>query len=117
MTPPRIPEKAVQAQIVRFLRQIGGAVYVLGTVRRRADSHFGTMQTPGLPDLIAFAGRWCVFIEVKAKDGRRSDAQDAFAAHCAAHGCEYVCGGLDEVLAWARDKRIVDVTDYRLHGE
>lgn len=52
----RVPEKAVQAQIVHLLRSIGANVYVLGTTRRKGD-HQGTMQTPGIPDLYVFLPR------------------------------------------------------------
>lgn len=49
----RLPEKAVQQQIVHLLRSLGAHVYEIGTRRRRQD-YPGTMQSPGIPDLVAF---------------------------------------------------------------
>jgi hypothetical protein len=53
MTECRVPERVQQAHIIRLVRTIGGVVYVLGTVRRRGD-YQGTMQTPGISDLLVF---------------------------------------------------------------
>jgi hypothetical protein len=106
--PPALLEKHVQRQIVDYLRLIGAEVYVLGTVRRKGD-HPGTMQTPGIPDLWAFipakggnvgCGLW---IEVKRPGGRRSPQQDHFRGMCKFKRQPYVCGTLDDVLAWMRD--------------
>jgi hypothetical protein len=100
------PERTAQGHIVRLLRSLGAAVYVLGTVRRRDDAHHGTMQTPGIPDLYAIlprrggGTRQTLWVEVKAARGRRSPAQDTFAAHVATAPCDYVCGGLPDVVAY-----------------
>ncbi len=110
--PARVPEKAVQAHIVQLLRSIGGQVYVMGTTRRRGD-FAGTMQTPGIPDLMAFLpardcphpapaarGRVFLFVEVKARGGRLRPEQLAFAEGCVAAGVPHVVGDLDAVIAW-----------------
>ena len=46
-------EKHVQADIVKLLESVGAAVYKIGTTRKKGD-HQGTMQTAGIPDLLAF---------------------------------------------------------------
>ena len=97
-------EKAEQANIVQLLRSIGSAVYVLGTRRPRGE-YQGTCQTPGIPDLFVFLptlGNVCrsVWIEVKAADGRLSDAQTAFSVLCKTSNTAYVTGGLGVVIAW-----------------
>ena len=48
-----VPEKQIQADIVTLLETVGAAVYKIGTTRKKGD-HQGTMQTPGIPDLVAF---------------------------------------------------------------
>jgi hypothetical protein len=110
--PPVQREKVVQAQLVNFLRSISAQVYVLGTRRPRGDFH-GTCQTPGVPDLWVFLPparmaaheeRTGLWIEVKAPGGRRSPDQTAFAIRCAAAHVPYVCGGVDELVAWLIDR-------------
>ena len=91
---------------------IGATVYTLGTVRRRGD-HPGTMQTPGLPDVLAFlpqpwprmstgvrAGVVLLVVEVKAAGGRLSDPQREFHTLCDRAGVAYVVGDLDAVIGW-----------------
>jgi hypothetical protein len=101
-----VPEKQIQAAIVRLLRMIGAHVYVLGT-RRRAGDHPGTMQTPGIADLFVLLPApplarpvlpLALWIEVKAPRGRVSAAQIAFADQCLAAGIPYLRGGIDEVI-------------------
>lgn len=79
----RQPERAIQAHVVRLLRHVGCTVWVLGTTRRRGDYH-GTMQTAGLPDVIAFLPRagGVLFVEVKAPGGRLRPEQAQFRACC-----------------------------------
>lgn len=112
----RQPEKREQAAIVRLLRTLGARVWVLGTRRRRTD-YPGTMQSPGLPDLIVSLPRGrqgCsarrvvasstpavrLEIEVKARGGRLSPAQREYRQHALACGVAHVVGGLDDVIAW-----------------
>jgi hypothetical protein len=114
-------EKAEQAHIVQLLRSIGGAVYVLGTRRRRGD-HQGTMQTPGLPDVIAFLPtrehacirlvvdgvslplkRLFVCVECKATGGRLRPEQRAFRDFCRDAGIQHVSGDFDAIIAWLID--------------
>jgi len=103
---PRVPEKVEQQHIVQLLRTIGGRVWVLGTKRRRNDFH-GTMQTPGVPDVLAFLpvraepGRFVfVWIECKARGGRLRPEQAQFQALCDAAAVAHVVGDLDTVIAW-----------------
>jgi uncharacterized protein (DUF2342 family) len=107
-----VSERQEQGAIIGLLRQVGGLVYVLGTVRKRGD-YPGTMQTPGLPDLIAFlpqrrsttpgsivTPRQLLTVEVKAKGGRLSPAQVTWQRVADEAGVEHVVGGLDAVIAW-----------------
>lgn len=102
---PRVPEKTEQAHIVQLLRSVGARVWVLGTRRRRGD-YPGTMQTPGVPDLVAFVlvrdrpkPRRLLWVEVKAEGGYLRPEQAEFASLCDAAGVAHVVGGLDAVLA------------------
>jgi len=107
---PSVPEKRVQADIVHLLRTVGATVYVLGGHRRTGDYH-GTMQTPGLPDVIAFIpirhgdGRTKIMlcVEVKAAGGRLRPEQVAFAQACWEADVFHVTGNLDTVVQWLED--------------
>lgn len=133
----RTPEKAEQSHIVQLLRSIGGAVYVMGTHRRR-DDHHGTMQTPGIPDLMAFLpiarnlisagigidddgaayergakfGPCLLFVECKAVGGRLRPEQQAFQLHCDVAKVAHVVGGLDAVIAWLTAHGYVNATQF-----
>lgn len=110
----RRSEKAEQAAIVQLLQSVGAAVYVLGTRRKRGD-YQGTMQTPGLPDLLAFVPmvqastrRYeLACIEVKVAGARRTWPQSVFAGYCEKAGVCYQCGTLDDVLSWLRDEGLI----------
>jgi hypothetical protein len=99
------PERVEQAHVARLLRTIGATVYVLGVTRKRGD-HPGTMQSRGLPDLLAFLPRGnlravqLLVVEVKAERGRLSPEQEDFRDHCRAADVAHVVGGLDAVIAW-----------------
>ena len=97
--PDRVPERTVQADIVKLLTLIGFEVWTLGTTRRRGD-HPGTMQSAGLPDLSAGGRGRCLMVEVKARGGQLRPAQVRFQAMCQAAGVDHVAGGLDDVVAW-----------------
>ena len=99
--PPPL-EKEIQADIVKLLETVGAAVYRIGTTRKKGD-HQGTMQTPGIPDLLAFVeipkGRWSpelvqLWIEVKRPGGTCSEDQDAFTANAVMARCEHIVGGV-----------------------
>jgi hypothetical protein len=127
----RISEKAIQSQIVQLIRSVSGRVWVLGTHRPRGSrcpscgtfvaEHQGTCQTPGVSDLIAVlpthpGASDLVFIEVKAVDGRLSDAQADFRAAMVAAGIAYIVGGFDDVLRVCVDRGLVraeNVPHYR----
>jgi hypothetical protein len=98
----RHPERVIQAHIVRLLHHVGCQVYTLGTTRRRGD-YQGTMQTPGLPDVLAFLPRalGVLFVEVKAPKGRLRPEQALFRELCmalVASQVYHVTGGLDAVM-------------------
>ena len=112
-------EKEIQADIVKLLETVGAAVYKIGTTRKRGD-HQGTMQTPGIPDLVAFvripapsAGYSRVpysvelWIEVKRPGVAMSDAQTEFCLNALTAGCAHVVGGVGEVLDWLVKRGVV----------
>ena len=120
MVRPRLREKTVQGHVVRALRMVGGTVYVLGTVHRGEPGHMSTRMTPGLPDLLVFlppirTTPWHqLWIEVKAPQGRLSEAQKGFRDVCALAGVAHIVGGLDEVLSYLVDRGYVgEVAHYR----
>lgn len=60
-----------------------------------------SMQTAGLPDLIAFHKlRGGAMISVKHGKGRESTAQQLFHECCDAVGWTYITGGVDRVRDW-----------------
>lgn len=127
---PRVSEKVLQQQIVRFLCNLGARVYVSGTVRRTGD-YQGTMQTPGIPDVEAWLplapgvaspharSRVVLKVECKAAGGQLSAAQESYRQLCLEGpvGLHHVVGGLDDVIAWAIDQGYVkaeNMPHYRL---
>ena len=137
MAKARVPEKTEQAHIVQLLRSIGGAAYVMGTTRRRGD-HPGTMQTPGIPDLMAFLpiarnrisagfaidedgaayergqnfGPCLLFIECKAAGGKMRPEQHAFKSHCEIAKVAHLVGGLDAAIAWLTQHGYVNANQF-----
>lgn len=114
---PKPPlEKVEQQHIVQLVRSLGGAVYILGTKRRKGD-YQGTNQTPGVPDLLAFVpvrGSGVVlhcYIEVKRKGGVMSEAQEGFQAACMRSGVRHVVGTYDDVLAMFIDWGVLDAVN------
>lgn len=108
---PKPPsERVEQAHVVQLLRSIGAHVYVLGTVRPKADSYHGTCQTPGLGDLYVILpardGKWAdkppqpLWIEMKRRGGRVRPEQKLFAERCRAAGVAHVTGTCDDVIAY-----------------
>jgi len=102
----RQPERAIQAGGVKLLCSLGAKIYVLGTTRRKGD-YYGTMQTPGLPDVLAFLPAYgmtrparLLCWEAKAPKGRMSVPQVTFAQHCHDAGVAHVVGDLDALIAW-----------------
>lgn len=102
-------EKVEQAHIVQLLRALGAEVYVLGTRRRRGDFQ-GTMQTPGVPDVMAFLkasdrdalspARVMLFVECKAPGGRLRPEQARFRELALDADVRHVVGGYDDVIDW-----------------
>lgn len=116
LRPSRVPERAEQQHIVQLARTVGAKVWVLGTTRRRGDFH-GTMQTPGISDLVLFLprrdmrdttlppmGRELVFFEVKAHGGRLCPEQQDFRQQCLAAGATHLVGNLDTFIAFLIDR-------------
>ena len=107
----RVAEKTEQAHIVSTLRMIAGhdAVFTLGTVRKRGD-HPGTMQSPGLPDVVAFLPsrrppgetprRVLLCVECKADGGRLSPQQVVFRNLCHDAEIAHVVGTFNAVIQW-----------------
>jgi hypothetical protein len=107
---PRPTERQEQAHIAALLRSLGAYVLTLGTTRKRGDYH-GTMQTPGLPDVICFLpaklgheAKQLLFIEVKAPTGRLRPEQITFLEQCHDAGIPHIVGGLDTVFRWLVDQ-------------
>lgn len=110
MTRRATPERTEQTQIVRTLRALGWPVYVLGTTRRRSDSHFGTMQSHGLPDLVVVVPERMtahrvipprlLAIEVKAPRGQLRPEQAELREQWLSTGQPHLVGGLDVVYQW-----------------
>jgi hypothetical protein len=112
---PRVPERVVQAQVVKLLRTVGGRVYVLGTVRRRGD-YQGTCQTAGMSDLVCFLRGRLVMIECKAQGGRLSPAQQGFRDDCVMANVDHVVGGVDSVVEYLQARGVLkteNVPHYR----
>ena len=118
-------EKHIQFDIVKLLESLGAKVYRIGTKRKKGD-HQGTMQTAGIPDLLAFVPtkistvnprrvssvRWKsspvqLWIEVKRPGEEMSEEQAKFRNHALEADCAHVVGGVDEVVDWLRARGIV----------
>lgn len=135
-------EKVIQADGVSLLKSIGGAVYVSGTRRghvrcRKCGSmtpeHYGTRQTPGIPDVLAFlpakrgyrdeqdlptfVGPLLLFWEAKAPGGRLSPEQKAFQLHCQTAGIPHVVGDLDALIAWLCERGYCSVTQFPFYRQ
>ena len=89
------PETDLQQRVVKFYRDLGCEVVVLGGQPRK------TYQTPGVPDLKIYCVRkrktW--WLEVKTKTGQQTKSQADF--QLMAETCDEVClvGGLEVVQA------------------
>lgn len=100
----RRPEDSEQEGGIRLLRHLGATVYRLG-VRRRKGDHPGTMQTPGLPDVLAFLqdtdGSYTFLAwECKAPGGTLRPEQATFAGLCFGAGIAHVAGPLNDLIRW-----------------
>lgn len=76
-------EKAIQLSIRRFMQSMGFAVWDLSQPR-------ATMQTAGMPDLIAAGKGRILFIEVKTARGTQTPAQIVFQKEIEANGGTYL---------------------------
>lgn len=106
-----------------FLEKLGAKVYKVGTRRRKGDFH-GTMQTPGISDLLAFmpvrnGRRRGLWVESKAGRGSLSDDQAVFKALCELAGWDHIVGDQNAVVAWCLREGYIRETQvpwYRLPG-
>ena len=121
-------EAEIQKGIVRFLRNIGGAVWVTSQGYRKDPG--GTRMTPGLPDLVVMFGwdwrttvkerpgvsevyarpvaHW-TFAEVKTSRGRLSPAQIVFRDHAVRAGVPWeLWRSVSDAVAWAKRTGIVE---------
>jgi len=129
----RHPERAEQARIVGFLTSIGAKVWEIGTTRKKGD-YQGTMQSPGLPDVIAFlkhprpAGATYAFpshpleqlvVEVKVEGNTMRPEQRIFRQMCLDAGVAHVVGDLNDVIRWLVEHGYVlerNLPHYRIPG-
>lgn len=104
-------EAGEQLKVRQLIASLGGRAFVLGTRRRKGD-HQGTMQTPGLPDLVAFLPVrassppvWrLVVVECKAPGGRLRPEQETFRELCRWANVEHVTGGYDAFVRWCQQR-------------
>jgi hypothetical protein len=104
-TPPS--EKEVEAQCDTLMRNLGWKL-----VRFSQPRH--TMQSHGIPDRRYYppkqSDRHAPFwFECKRKGGKQRPDQKEFQAMCIANEEDYVLGGLEELAAHLREKKIADV--------
>lgn len=110
---PRL-EKYEQQAGVKLLRLLGAQVYVLGT-KRRAGDYQGTNQTPGIADVeawlflrphqrrsLVFPRRLLKWEVKRAKVGKLTPEQEAYASLCSEAGIDYVCGPCDALMEWLK---------------
>src|SRR5687767_8465711 len=92
-------EKDEQRCVYHLLVKCGAVVYWVSQPR-------ATMQSRGVPDLMAFHPlRGFAFIEVKSERGRMSTPQREFQHLCGEAGVVYLVGGVEEVRDWLGAKR------------
>ncbi len=85
----RQPEAVIRRAVRQFL-EVGGW-WVVPIVQ-------SALSYKGIPDLVAMRDSTTVWIEVKTATGRLSEAQEAFAASCAAQGVPHIVArGVEDV--------------------
>lgn len=93
----RPSEKQIQNGIFRLLRMLGWAVYDLSQPRN-------TMQTPGLPDGLAFGHGRTLFVEVKRRPNKPTPWQTEFGANVEeGEGTWVVWYSVEDAKDWLRD--------------
>lgn len=100
MNGPRLRESAIQSAVLAHWRALAcPGTFIAAIPNQYAHGQPGL--TAGLPDLLVIAPDLGVgFIELKAKDGRESQAQKDFAAYCARRGIPHATTyGRDEPIA------------------
>jgi len=127
-------EKHEQDGGVKLLRSIGAVVYEIGTRRRKGkpcpkcrafvpNDDFGTHQTPGIPDVLAFLPardnvREVLWWEAKREKGSHfRKEQKEFREFVLMTSTWHCVGALDELLAWLLEHRylaISQIPHYRI---
>jgi len=96
------PETIIRVAIRDLLRTLGFSVWDL-------EQNRPTRQTPGFPDLVALGLGRILFIEVKTRKGRLSDAQKVFRDECTQNGGEYlVWRSASEAWDWLVERHVVE---------
>jgi len=96
------PETIIRVAIRDLLRTLGFSVWDL-------EQNRPTRQTPGFPDLVAMGRGRILFIEVKTRKGRLSDAQKVFRDECTQNGGEYlVFRSASEAWDWLVERHVVE---------
>jgi len=88
--PPAIPERAIQASIIEYLRWRGYYVQRLNSGGMRDARHnLVTLSAAGTPDVLAIKDGRALFVEVKRPGKRPTARQEAmmetlrsYGAHC-----------------------------------
>lgn len=103
---PFLTEKQVSSLCRKMIDAVGGFTYNLSQPR-------ASLQTPGLPDALAFVegpeGMEFAFLEFKRpaspgkRAGKQSAAQVEFQEFARSAGLVYVVGGVPEVRQWLTD--------------
>lgn len=85
-------EKAIQLQILKYLRAIGayaGKTKTMGT-QRYGRFRYDPYTFRGFPDLVAFFKNNLYFIECKSETGRVSEDQEKFRLACIQANIPYI---------------------------
>ncbi len=76
--PPAIPERAIQAACIEYLRYRGYYVQRLNSGGIRDARHnLVTLAAAGTPDVLAIKDGWALFVEVKRPGNKPTARQEA----------------------------------------
>jgi hypothetical protein len=120
MEQARMSERAIQREIVDFLKAIGCAVYQTSQGYRKEPG--GTRMTPGIPDLYVVGPRakhqmawerapW-TWAEVKTEKGKLTPAQEEFRELCETSDIPHrVWRDAGDAFEWAVEVGLVEVAE------
>jgi hypothetical protein len=103
---PDVPEKAIQAAIIRHLSMAGFLVVRVNSAAFKNDNGFyvrgysvaGLSVSAGHPDLVAYKGTEALFIEVKKPKGQLSESQEKFHEYAKTKGVAvYVVRSIEDL--------------------